>query len=377
VVNTVTGAAVVMTAGSWSLVSVTGTAGAAVTNVVLTVQAVTGTSAVNWSAGATLDIDAVMIEASSTVSDYFDGSFTQLGVRVYEWTGAADESTSTEKAYSSEVALAPLTNAPCPRVDVTVTDLVPGDSVVNIWRTADGTREPVRGARGALVNGSAYFTDYEAPLNRTLSYSVEVLSGAAAADAGTGASTTLTSSTWWIQDPLVPSSAVPLGVRSDGTGYPCLTSAALASLERKAGVQVIPVMGSTRPIAITGQRLAAAGVDFSMFTKAAEATTRLRDLLRQAPILLVREAGGIGDALPGALYTAVPSVVEAPKTVPLGGTLTRWELSGDTVAAPAMNILVPVWTYGDVEAIFSTYQQAQDAKGAKTYLDDLKNPSGA
>lgn len=275
------------------------------------------------------------------------------------------------------LALEAKTDDPCPRVEVTLTGLTAGDSVINLWRTADGQREPVRGARGVTVNGSAFFTDYEAPLNRELSYDVEVLSGSAVADIGTPAYVTVASSTWWIQDPLVPGSAIPLGVRSDGTEYPCLTAAALSALERKAGVQVIPIMGSSKPIAITGQRLAEAGVDFSMFTKAAEASTQLRNLLQQGTVLLVRKGAELGDALPGSVYTAIPSVVERPVTVPIGGNLTRWDLTGDTVAAPAMSVLVPIWTYGDVQALFETYQQAQDAKGAGTYLDDLKNPSGA
>jgi hypothetical protein len=63
-------------------------------------------------------------------------------------------------------------------------------------------------------------------------------------------------------------------------------------------------------------------------------------------------------------------------TVPFGGTLTHWQLSGDLVAAPTMNVLVPVWTYGTVAALWGTYQAAQTALASKTYLDVLKSPSG-
>lgn len=269
------------------------------------------------------------------------------------------------------------TDDPCPRAEITLTGLTAGDSTVTVWRTTDGIREAVRGARKVTVNGSAFWTDYEAPTNRVLSYSLEVTGGAGVADTGSPAGVSVASSSWWIQDPLVPESAMALGVTKGDPSVPTLTSAAVRELEYRSGVQVIPIMGSAAPIAITGQRLAAAGVDFSMFTDAAEAATSLRNLLMQASVLLVRPGTQLGDVLPGSVYLAVGAPKEIPVTVPLGGSLTRWELTGDTVAAPSMSILVPVWTYGEVEAIWETYQQDLNAKGAGTYLDDLKNPAGA
>lgn len=269
------------------------------------------------------------------------------------------------------------TDDPCPRVELTLTGLTAGDSTVNVWRTTDGVRQAVRGARGVSVDGSAFWVDYEAPLNRVLSYTVEVTAGAGVSDTGSPSGVSVASGDWWIQDPLVPESAMALGVTKGDGSMPTLTSAAVRELEYRAGVQVIPIMGSAQPIAITGQRLAASGVDFSMFTDAAEAATLLRNLLAQAVVLLVRPGPELDDILPGAMYLAVGAPKEMPVTVPMGGSLTRWELSGDTVAPPSMSVLVPVWTYGDVEAIFETYQQDLDAKSGGTYLDDLKNPAGA
>lgn len=271
------------------------------------------------------------------------------------------------------------TDDPCPRVELTLTGMTAGDSTLTVWRSLDGVREAVRGARGVTVDGSGFWTDYEAPLNRALSYTVEVTSGADyGADPGMPAGVIVSSADWWIQDPLVPNSAVALSVtKKDGT-TPRLTSAAIRELEYRSGLQVIPIMGSSAPMAITGQRLAASGVDLSMFTDAVEAATTLRNLLLQAVVLLVRPgAEQIGQVLPGSVYLAVAAPKEVPVTVPLGGALTRWDLVGDTVAPPAMSILVPVWTYGDVEGLIETYQQDLDAKSGGTYLDDLKNPSGA
>jgi hypothetical protein len=73
----------------------------------------------------------------------------------------------------------------------------------------------------------------------------------------------------------------------------------------------------------------------------------------------------------------VPKVVEKPVTVAFGGTLTQWQITGSGVAAPTASLLVPVWTYGSVQALWATYQQAQTTLAAKTYLDVQKSPTGA
>jgi hypothetical protein len=226
------------------------------------------------------------------------------------------------------------------------------------------------------VNGSNFIVDYEAPLGRTVAYDVEVTSGLNNGVGVTQQTTTVTSSTWCIQDPLVPSSAIAVDVSKQDSSAPYLTAAAVKTLEYAAGVNIIPILGSSDPVALMGQRLAAAGVDFSMFTNTASVTTQLRNLLQQTPLLLVRSNGVRNNGIPGLAYYAAAKPVEHPVTVAFGGTLTNWQLQGDLVAAPTMNVLVPVWTYGTVAALWGTYQAAQTALASKTYLDVLKSPSG-
>ena len=373
-VNTVTGASVSCPANVWTQLTVTGTSGAATAEVVVTAAATS--AGANWAANDTLDADDLLGEAGSVVGANFDGSFVNANSVMYAWTGPANASTSTAKTYVPVIALAVKTDAPCPRVDVTITDVTPTDNVVTVWRTADGKRQAVRGARKWTVNGSNAVTDYEAPLGRTVAYDVEVTSGLNSGAGVTQQTTSVASATWWIQDPLVPSSAIAVDVSRQDSSKPYLTAAAVKSLEYAAGVNIIPILGSSQPVALMGQRLAAAGVDFSMFTNTATVTTQLRNLLQQTPLLLVRSNGVRNNGVPGLAYYAAAKPVEHPVTVGFGGTLTNWEIRGDLVAAPAMNVLVPVWTYGTVAALWATYQQAQTALASKTYLDVLKSPSG-
>lgn len=362
-------------AGVWTVFTVSGaTSGAAVDRVVLSVGAVSGGS--NWAAGDTLDIDGVLIEAAPVAGAFFDGSFVSAANVVYAWAGSANASNSTATTYQPVVSAVAKTDSPCPRVEVTVTDLAPSNQVVNVWRTSDGRRQAVRGARGRTMVAADFVIDYEAPLNRSLTYEMEVTTGVNALAVITPATVTVSSQYWWIQDPLVPSSAIALAVTKGDSSRPVLTAAAVKTLEYAASVSVLPVLGSAEPVALMGTRSIAGNVDFSMFTQAASATTALRNLIKQTPLLLVRPNGARNDGIPGVAYFASSKPVEHPVTVAFGGTLTSWQLTGDLVAAPTMNVLVPVWTYGTVQALWATYQQAQTTLGGKTYLDVLKSPSG-
>ncbi|MDF9748623.1 hypothetical protein [Arthrobacter sp. ES3-54] len=272
------------------------------------------------------------------------------------------------------VTVEALVDAPCPRVGVTITGLGVGDSVVSVWRSADGLREPVRGARRVSLVDSTYLIDYDAPLSRPITYEVEVISGPSGADRVTSSSVTVNSDTGWLMDPLVPQSAIPV-VGGDGDDGPYLRGEALAQLEYAADVSLISVMGSDKPMALFGQRMAARGVPLSMGTRSAEQNARLRDLLMSSALVLFRPIPGFGIDLPGSMFVTVPSAVEAPVDVAWGGNLTWWDLKADTVAAPTLKVLTATFTYGDVALLFATYQQKQDA-ATGTYLDDLKHPLG-
>ena len=275
------------------------------------------------------------------------------------------------------VALEALLSDPCPRVGVTVTGLgTSSASVVSVWRVADGERNPVRGARRTTMTDSSYVVDFDAPLGRPITYEVEVISGPSGASRVTSSSVTVSSDTGWITDPLVPQSAVQVSRRMVPGGEIVFAVSAMAKLDYVADAQVFKILGSDRPMALFGQRMAAAGIDFSLITNAAEQNARLANLLKSTAQLLVRVPASWTTAIPGSCFTVVGSVSEVPVEASIGGALSSWSLTGDTVAAPTIKVLTATFTYGDVALLTSTYQQKQDRLAGKKYLDDLKNPVG-
>lgn len=267
--------------------------------------------------------------------------------------------------------------APCDRAGITITGLGIGDSVVSLWRTADGERNPVRGARRALMNDATYLEDWDAPLGRTITYEVEVISGPGGASRTTSAPITIDAVTGWIMDPLVPQTAVPVVAKRESDEDIYLRTPALSELEYRANVQVFDIMGSSKPLALFGPRMAEAGVDTSLGTRSAEQNARLEQLLKSSANLLFRPLPGWGTrTLPGTLFLANASARQVPVDVSWGGKLTWWDLKSDVVAAPTIKVLTATFTYGDVAILMATYQQKQDLMAGKSYLDDLKNPLG-
>ena len=266
--------------------------------------------------------------------------------------------------------------APCPRAGLTITGLTVGESVVSVWRTADGERSSVRGARRKVMNDADYIMDYDVPTGRPVSYEVEVVSGPYGPDRVTSSAVTVDTTQGCIMDPLVPQSAVAIVPPTSWDGGPTFAAAAMSSLEYASEVSVYKILGSDKPMALFGQRMAAAGIDLSMITDAAEENSRLRKLFMSTGQLLVRLPLSWSSSVPGTCFAAVASVVEKPVEHGDEGALTVWELSGDTVAAPQIRVLTAEFTYGDVQLLMSTYGQKQDAMAGGTYLDDLKSPFG-
>lgn len=268
-----------------------------------------------------------------------------------------------------------LPGGPGPKAGITVTGLGVGTSVVNVWRTADGTRNSVRGARRVTMNDAGFVTDWDVPTNRPVVYEVEVLSGPTGPSRKTAAAITVVSTTGWLMDPFIPQTAVPVLGKRRNNGDVYLRAPALSALEYAADVSIFNVMGSNKPIALFGERMAERGLDLSMGTRSAEQSKRLKELLKSTAGFLFRPGPELeGLDIEGSMFIANPSVVQVPVDVGWGGELTWWDFKADTVAAPTVKVLTATFTYGDVQLLTDTYQQKQDAMAGKTYLDDLKNP---
>lgn len=369
-VNYTDGTPVNIPANTWTRLAVTSTAAGTFNTVVL--YAVTPAGAV-IPVGGTYDTADAMTELGVTLGTYFDGASASTGNITHSWAGAANASLSLE--YPTPGLWTTALDMSVPAVGVAVDGLSnSGPSRVTVWRmTAGGQRRKVRGWDARQVYGSDYLIDYEAPLGRPITYQLEVNSGSTIPGRLTDTAT-LTVAAGVIQDPLQPLTGVEVST-DDVTFGPMVTNAAFRKITYDVESTKVTILGGREPVALTGQRMAASGIDFSMATESQEQTDRLRNLLGYASVVLVRPLPEWGP-LPDLIYT-VPSVVEEPIYGEDGAVMTTWRLSGDSVRAPSINILVALWTYDAVKARRTTYsaEQAVATAGGLRYLDVQVDPS--
>ncbi|QOI67662.1 minor tail protein [Arthrobacter phage Orcanus] len=379
VVGPDTSVVVAVPANTWTLLKVEGlVATGAYTNIQIWPLLVSpGHTVQPWQ---TQQMALPIIEKASTVGGYFDGSTPSAdgpGL-VYSWAGTVDASVSIETERLSNIVAEPLAEGPW--AGVTVRGLAAGEAVLNIWRTADGERLAIRGGKNLEAVDSAFVIDYEVPLGRAVTYELEVVSGPDAGASAVAPVMVRESDCGYIHDPLDPLVAVPVYRTAAPGGEAVLGVRAWQTLTRAADVEVHQVVGSSKPVAIGGQRQAPADFPLDLLTDAETHNTILRDLMDRAAVIVVRGLPEwLGSAWPAVAYVALPEVVETPLTAGRGGPgrfLTQWTLEGQNVRSSAARVLVALFTYQEVEEMFTTYAQKQAAAGGGTYLDDLKNPLG-
>jgi hypothetical protein len=69
-------------------------------------------------------------------------------------------------------------------------------------------------------------------------------------------------------------------------------------------------------------------------------------------------------------------VQEQPVTVHIGGSLTRWNVSGDLVSAVVQAAVSGFVTYDEVQQLLAgvSYDEVQAVFSGLTYLDVMKDP---
>mgnify|MGYP006192676105 CR=1 FL=1 len=132
----------------------------------------------------------------------------------------------------------------------------------------------------------------------------------------------------------------------------------------------------TRVSARTGRR-AASGIGIPLLVEDTAQSALLRQLVQSAVVLLLRPLPEWSSDVPGTCYLVAKDASVQPLNRHKGGTLERWNIAGDVVAAPAAGVVVPIISYGDVQPAWTTYGQLQDTMQAKTYLDVQRDPFGA
>jgi len=116
--------------------------------------------------GTILDVDACLLEAAP-LGDYFDGATADTPTTRFDWTGAANASTSTATPWV-DVSLVP-SGTPNP-VQIVLTGIPNGVAYEVTGTTGDGSSWPVPGGAGVSTGAQVVLVDNRSALNSPVTY---------------------------------------------------------------------------------------------------------------------------------------------------------------------------------------------------------------
>ena len=242
--------------------------------------------------------------------------------------------------------------------------------VFYVWRTSGGVTEAVRGANGvAMTSGDLTVYDYDAPFGVVSSYTGEARLAGVSDGVGPAATTTLTSSSIWIHDPLAP--AVNLEIALTGTGNAVLGQGSFGSVKRGYEVVRTSVLGKARPVVQFYGQKAIEGLNFDIIATTI-GSTALENILATSPIL-VRFPTEFHN-LPARLNGTLEAVQEPLTWHTDAEDITRWKLVLDETEAQSLDIVFTVYSYSYWSARYATYTAASAVYGASTYDYAVNNP---
>lgn len=255
-----------------------------------------------------------------------------------------------------------------PRVRVTVTGVV-SPVTFTLTRLCEGESWTVPGWRARSFSDSDTDVDWVVPLNRPVTYTL-------LADGVPVCSATIVVVSPYavVQDPIQPEKFLFVKTRGREPGFLTMVGDALKSVDYSAQQSRLQVMGSAYPVVIGGQVSAASRVSVSVASDDSVTASAFRAMRLGTPILLLRTSTDMVP-LPALAYLAA-EVSEQPVNVHIGGTLTRWQVTGDLVSAVVQAAISGFVTVDEVQQLLAglTVDEVQSAYAGLTVLDVQKNP---
>lgn len=253
--------------------------------------------------------------------------------------------------------LTPYLDAPTPRVEIFISGLGSSTASVTVYRLAKGREFTVRGAVNAPVAGSLSRIDFEVPFNTEVTYRAERFN-AAGLSLGftTPATITVPSPDTWLHNPLDPHGAVRV----------TLIDTAARALSRPVPGEVSYPAGRRVGVVLSEPRQGLRGAVFDVYTDTVEDADRVQAMLGdysrdQVPVICVRLGSGAPShsRVTSPLFLGVLDITEEPLYSDVfDGAVQR--ITGDEVSPPAPGLFIPLLTAADINAYYTTADEANN-----------------
>jgi hypothetical protein len=370
-ISTSTGTATVLAANTWTKLTFTGNSPNLTTHARLRVEAVVGTSGVNWVNGDWMDGDEALFSDGLTLGTWFSGDTAPdaANFKSYDWAGTPYASVSRENYYG--VFVEQVAGAGMPKVNVYAAGLGSSTVSTRIIRTFAADAWTVPGWRNRNVTGTEVGTDWFPPLGVTTTYTLYVNGQAINA-----MSILVTSDTGWVCDPLKPDEAMPINLLNTDPGILTLGKRSLKKMVYDPHMSAEYPTGARYAVGRGGQRSAAGNVPMQINAHSNTVSDAFRTMVADSAFILVRALPSWGAPSPLMYFGA--AIEELPQNRDQGGQVTIWEWEGPLYAAVLQEPVTGGVMYSDVQTNLAarTYASVQASSGAERYLDIQADPLG-
>jgi hypothetical protein len=252
--------------------------------------------------------------------------------------------------------------SPQPRVELVIdpADLDAATATVTVLQLSKWGQVPVRSARGRAVAGGLAVTDFEAPPGVVTTYRVEQFDAGGASlgfALNLTAQVTIPEGHAVIADPLVPANALLVEAER----------AFAAELKHSRSTSFYRAGNET--IALSGPRSLLQDVNLRCYTETEE-DREMFEAITAESVIVVRTMPSM--RLPGSFYASTPDVVMLPWDAHEDGETDEWQLTGQEITRPVIDIVVPTYTWQDVIDYYPTW--ADLIADRATWLDLIRNP---
>lgn len=259
------------------------------------------------------------------------------------------------------MSITPTVYADPPRVDLVLTGMPATTARVRVYRKCNGQDLWVRGGT-QVVGVAGRVMDWEVPCGRLITYWVYCVSSAGATLESKSVTVAtvpdVPMSSVWLSDPLdqtSPMLVTALAGTDDVRTYPANVSRAVGSATGRARLSV-------------GTREALPAFRLTILAEGADRAA-VRALVTGSVCLLVRAP--VAADLPPLIY-GVPAEPQESVRAYAAGAPATWDLTLTTSGGPALDVMVPAWTYGDLKATGALYSALSSSWS--TYLDLSRGP---
>jgi hypothetical protein len=257
---------------------------------------------------------------------------------------------NASSVYTSIDTVARLDRAPVERVEVTVTEILPEATFIDLYRLAEGRTMLVRGGVRVYGVGGVTIVDTEAPFGIPMTYRAEMFTDETGSTSlgytGSGEAF-LDASTTCVHQPLNPQLAV----------WPVrLWNTADDVVRRTPGEMVYPE-GATVGIWMGQTRHGLEGLSFDLLTSTRAEADTFQAMLggydsSNVAVLCIRTPPPM--RIPRVFFGTVEELHEKAVDVFAGGSAVRFQFNSDEALPPAPGLVTAILTRDDIDAAYPT-----------------------